>query len=215
MTLAVAGALLWSSVASAQVRLTMSDGQVSLSAQNATLSQILAEWARVGQTRVVNAERAPGAPLTIELTDVPEAQALDIILRSASGYLLAPRANPVASASRFDRILIVPASSATGAAATPGVASPAPSFVQPRFSPQPPQPDDFQPDDPDAGDPSVRVPAFSPFPQPNGVGQPDQPLEKDDVPAPPPAPEAPVGVSRPGMVVPTPSPGRQPGSPQP
>ena len=62
------------------------------SRKNATLRQILAEWARVGQTKIVNAERVPGGPMTLELTNVPEVEALEILLRSAGGYVLAPRA---------------------------------------------------------------------------------------------------------------------------
>ena len=49
-------------------------------AKDATVRQILAEWARVGQTKIVNVERIPGGPLTLELNNVPEAQALDILL---------------------------------------------------------------------------------------------------------------------------------------
>ena len=64
---------------------------MSLSAKNATVGQILAEWAKVGQTKIVNAERVGGGPMTLELTDVPEAEALEILLRSAGGYVLAPR----------------------------------------------------------------------------------------------------------------------------
>jgi uncharacterized protein YqeY len=83
---------------------------VSLSAKNATVGQILAEWARVGQTKIVNAERVSGGPMTLELTNVPEAEAIEILLRSAGGFLLAPRQVETANASRFDRILILPPS---------------------------------------------------------------------------------------------------------
>ena len=76
---------------SAEVQLTMSAGRVTLSAKNATVGQILAEWAKVGQTKIVNAERVPGGPMTLELANVPEVQALEILLRSAGGYVLAPR----------------------------------------------------------------------------------------------------------------------------
>ena len=42
-----------------------------------------AEWAKVGETKVVNAEM-PGGPVTLELVDVPEKEALDILLRTAA-----------------------------------------------------------------------------------------------------------------------------------
>ena len=63
----------------------MHDGRVTVVAKDATVRQILTEWARVGQTKIVNVERIPGGPISIELTDVPEAQALDVLLRSVSG----------------------------------------------------------------------------------------------------------------------------------
>src|SRR4030095_3626167 len=75
----------------ADVQVSMQNGRVSVVAKDATLRQILTEWARVGQTKVVNVERIPGAPMTIELRDIPEAQALEILLRSLSGYVAAPR----------------------------------------------------------------------------------------------------------------------------
>ena len=48
--------------ASADVRLTIHNGQVNLSATDATVRQILAEWARVGQTTIVNADRMAASP---------------------------------------------------------------------------------------------------------------------------------------------------------
>jgi hypothetical protein len=89
---AVALSLAAVATASADVRLTMHDGKVSIVAKDATVRQILTEWARVGQTKIVNVERIPGGPTTLELTDVPEAQALEVLLRSLSGYITAPRA---------------------------------------------------------------------------------------------------------------------------
>ena len=80
------------SPASADVRSPSTNGRVSLSARDATVRQILTEWARVGQTQIVNVERIAGGPITIEFTNVPEAEALDMLLRSVSGYMAAPRA---------------------------------------------------------------------------------------------------------------------------
>jgi hypothetical protein len=206
--------------AAAQVQLAMSAGHVTLSAQNATVAQILAEWARVGQTKIVNAERATGGPLTLELTNVPEGDAIAIILRSAGGYVLAPRRAAAATTSQSDRILILPPSMVVSA--PPRVAAAPPSLPQPRpFAvPQPSGPALLQPppnaanDDNDdaperpaaanANAPAVRAPVFNTFPQ--------VPQQRTDTPAPP-APTstvtAPVGVSVPGMVVPTPQPAGQ------
>src|SRR5437870_13822222 len=97
-----------SSTASADVRLTIQDGRVSLVAKDATLRQILAEWAKVGQTKIVNAERVPGPPLTLQFNNVPEQQALETLLRGLSGYVAQSRDTIVPNLSRFDRILVMP-----------------------------------------------------------------------------------------------------------
>ena len=120
--------VLTASVASAQVQVSLREGRVTVLATNATVRQILAEWARVGQTKIVNAERIPGGPLTLQLTDVSEQEALDILLRSVTGYMAAPRPVAVATLSRYDRILVLP----TAATARPAVsAAAAPVFQQP------------------------------------------------------------------------------------
>jgi hypothetical protein len=198
--------------AAAEVRVTMDAGRVTLSAKNATIGQILAEWAKVGQTKIVNGERVGGGPMTLELTNVPEVEALEILLRSAGGYVLAPRQANTANASRYDRILILPPS--TTPAGPARVAGTPVQRPQPRAVPPPPpgltlqQPSADDNDEP-AERPTVqngRTPVFNTFPQ-------AAPQRAD-----PPAPAAPatsvtapVGVSVPGMVVPTPQPAGQPG----
>src|SRR5713101_6086810 len=96
------------SPALADVRVTMQDGRVSIVAKDVTIRQILTEWARVGQTKIVNVERIPGGPVTLELTNVTETQALEVLLRSLSGYITAPRPVGAANLSSFDRIIIMP-----------------------------------------------------------------------------------------------------------
>lgn len=229
--------LLLSSPASADVKLSLQDGRVSIVAHDATVRQILAEWARVGQIKVVNLERIPGGPQTIELTNVPEAEALELLLRSLSGFIAAPRTTPAgATASQFDRIVVMP----TVAAPRPAAATAAgPVFPQPV---QPPQPadDDDEPRVPVTMPPGApRGPIFNQFPQPQ-VARPgeagNQPSAQPFNPAQPPVaqpmpqqpstvPTAPFGgVAVPGMVAPAPQqPGQptvqpgvvQPGQPQP
>src|ERR1700752_4916987 len=98
------------SIGSAEVRVAMQPGgRVSIVAKDATVRQILTEWARVGQTKIVNVERIPGTPLTIELRDVPEQQALKSLLRSVSGFVAAPRTTMLTpDTSVFDRIIVMP-----------------------------------------------------------------------------------------------------------
>ncbi len=99
----------------AGLTLSVRDGLVSLDAQDVTVRQILTEWARVGKTRIVNVERITGGPITLKLDAVPEKQALDIILRSIPGYMAMPRSTQVADASLYDRILIMPTTTAVAA----------------------------------------------------------------------------------------------------
>jgi hypothetical protein len=200
--------------ADAQVRLTIQNGRVSLNAANATLRQILDEWARIGQTRIVNIERVVSAPLTLQLTDVAEEQALDVILRSVSGYVAAPRPIQNANASRFDRIVIMATSSPVRAATG---RPPGPSFVQQ----QQPQRDeveellDAEPDGTDEPPSNLVMPAPRPvFGVPPPVPPPiTTPTENPaGAPAAAPAGLTSVGVSVPGMIV---APPAQPGSTSP
>src|SRR2546423_5090935 len=108
LTGAIGVCLLTASAASADVQVLLNNGHVSIVAKDATVRQILAEWARVGQTKIVNLDRIPGGPVTLELIDVTEAKALDVLLRSLSGYIAAPRATDVANLSHYDRIVVIP-----------------------------------------------------------------------------------------------------------
>jgi hypothetical protein len=224
--LGVATCLCAAATASADVQVTMHGGRVSLVAKDATVRQILTEWARVGQTKIVNVERLPGGPVTLELDNVTESQALDILLRSLSGYIAAPRAVDETNLSHFDRIIIMP----TLAAARPATATPPPPVFQqaPQFQPLQPAEDDAeesrpQPNGAVANPP--RGPVFNTFPQPqvvNPQGAPAQqpgvqmaPQNNPSMPASSSTPTAPYGgVSVPGMVAPAPPtvPGQAPNS---
>src|SRR2546425_3715514 len=170
LTCLVAALGLTASTAFAEVKVSMQDGRVSLVAKDATVRQILTEWARVGQTKIVNVERIPGGPITLELKDVPEQEALEVLLRSVSGYMAAPRATVVANASAFDRIIVMPTSVAPR---TPVGGAPPPVFQQPGMPGpfgQPRQGEDDQGEDERPVPPTVippnRGPVFNTFPQP-------------------------------------------------
>jgi hypothetical protein len=137
------------SFAFADVRLSFRDGRVSIVAKDATVGQILSEWAKIGQTKIVNVERIPRAPLTIELENMSEERALDVVLREVSGYIAAPRAIDVPNASRFDRIIVVPTSIVRPASAAPpaaNISAPSayqtPAYPPPRSAFVPPPPAD-------------------------------------------------------------------------
>ena len=97
-----------SSAAAQTVKIEFTGGRVTLMAQNAPLRVVLAEWARLGGTKIVNGEQVTGAPVTLELVDYPERKALDIVLRNVPGYIVSARPSPgVGGASAFDRVLIL------------------------------------------------------------------------------------------------------------
>src|SRR5215468_3209396 len=116
LTVAFAG-LAAIAVAQQPLRLQMAGGRVTLHAQNVPIRTILAEWSRLGGAKIVNGEGVVGAPVTLDLENVPERQALDILLRGVSGYMLAARNAGSSGASMFDRIMILPTSVAPPAAA--------------------------------------------------------------------------------------------------
>lgn len=111
-----------------ELKLTMQDGRVTLIADNVPVRQILAEWQRIGQTKIVNMEKLAGANVTLQLVNTPERDALDILLRSANGYIAAPRSEPMAGAAVYDRITIFV--SATKAP-TQVASAPPPTFQRP------------------------------------------------------------------------------------
>lgn len=132
-----------SPVAAQQLTLQIQDGKVTLDAVNVPARQILAEWARLGGTKVVGAEKIVGPPLTLKLVDTPERRALDVILGSVAGFMAAERqASATPGASVYDRILILATSTAPTQAnsSRPGqpAAQGAMSGTQRRVPPRPP-----------------------------------------------------------------------------
>ncbi|MDQ3417319.1 MAG: hypothetical protein M3541_00785 [Acidobacteriota bacterium] len=171
-----------------ELKLSIKDGLVTLIAQDVPLSMVMAEWAKVGQTRVVNGEKIL-TPVTLQLVDVPERRALDIILRSASGYMLAERPAAVANASVFDRILILPTSRPP---ANSPVTAPPPAFNQRPIQVVPTQDmEEPMPDQPPPG-PAPMPPGYVPNMQPQAQpGQPGGPLTAPR-PGPLPQPQQPI-----------------------
>jgi hypothetical protein len=226
--------------AAQQLKVAFNDGLVTVDATSVPVRTILTEWAKQGGTKVVGAERITGAPLTLKLIEVPEAQALEVILRSVAGYMAAPRSTGE-GASVYDRILVM----ATSAAPAPAAArqtpqqNPAAMGVQ-RFVPPPRQgaDEEFIEAEDEEEDPNPPNPPVFTFPQP-GNGQ-VQPGAFGNVPpgvsgqpvitvnpatgspqnisinptqqAPPGYPQMPVGSATPGMINAPPQPG-SPGAP--
>ena len=188
-----------------QLSLTFNEGRVTLDAADVPVRTILTEWARLGGTKVVGADRITGAPLTLRLENVSEAQALEVVLRNVAGYMAAPRSAGFIGASTYDRILVMPTSASASAAsattaARPGANANSASGTQrtvrggnAQSQPQPPTVD--EPQQQDVAD-AVNEPAFS-FPQQNQnpfqPGQPVQPGQPGPFGTPiPPGSQAPV-----------------------
>jgi hypothetical protein len=178
--------------AAGELKLTMQNGRVTIVADNVPLRQILQEWARVGKTQIVNGDKIPGPNITLQLIDASERDALDVLLRSASGYIAAPRPVPMANAAIYDRVTIMATSRPPSGTGT--------TMAAPTFQ-RPPQP--IEDDEP------INV-GMPPPPQPNPVvgqfpGMPPQPGM-----APPQmqpgAPQAPLTSPRPGPVAAPPQP---------
>jgi hypothetical protein len=222
----------WTGTGYAQaVKLEFHDGQVNLTTQNASVRAILAEWARLGGTQVVNADRVSGPPLTLQLNNVSETQALDIIMRGNAGYIAGLRAATAVPGARsaLDRILVVPTagSAIPPAAPRPAVVQPPFATVRPAVQQPPPDPDDDPVSDvPPNDEPPVRNGRQGgPFTGPRGGGpnqqapaQPFQPFQVQDEDRPEPAPNTPApanpfgiqsGSPRPGTISPVPQPQNQ------
>ena len=203
-------------VSAQTVSLEFHNGRVRLIAENAPVSRILAEWARLGGTRIVNAERIPGGPVTLQLLDVPERQALDVVLRGAAGYMLAARATSTPTGSVFDRVLVLPTTSRAPSTA----AQPPPAAARQALALPLPTDDQIEAD----ADPPFVAPTAQPVRIPPGrvqtglnlpVVSPDQEPEDDG-----PAPNTPgastpgnpfgivPGTARPGVITPPPPPRR-------
>jgi hypothetical protein len=198
------------------LNLLISNGRVTLIAQNVTIRQILDEWARVGQTRIVNGDKLSGPPVTLELRDVPEGQALEAVLRSASGYVLAPRPTTALGPglSFYDRIMILPTSRAPAVTEmAPAPFRPAP---QPQAQPQVPQNADEeeqneQPQPQAATPPGTQPMPGPPMAQPGQPGQTGQPVQQPvplTAPRPGMLPQPPVN-TQPNPYQPPPLPGAQ------
>jgi len=200
--------------------LSFKDGRVTLKATDVSLRQVLNEWARLGQTRIVGLEKLSGSPLTLELTDVPEKQALEVLLRTVAGYIAAPRAGVSAAAmSRFDRLMLLPTSIASAAP----MGGPRPAALLP--TPPTPFPDPIQlaneeSESNDSPNPPG-VPVFNPNEPPNPAGQggvmpgqlrapgTDDPNAQAPINGPAPVAPPPIVTTRPG-VIPLPQPPPRP-----
>jgi hypothetical protein len=184
-TVLISGCATWASAG--DLKLTLSNGRATLIAQDVPLRQILDEWARIGKTTIVNGDKLNGPPLTLQLIDRPEREVLDLLLRSASGYIVAQRDVTAPGTSVFDKVMILPVSRGPVGAATntpPTAFNNRPMAMQPQPMPVP---DDDDP--PGEQPPQVLPPGMV---APNGPVQ--NPAQM------PPGQQAPMTSPRPGFL---------------
>jgi len=231
LTVALSLAIAWPAAAQG-LKVDFHDGRVTVDANAVPARVILTEWGKVGGTKIVGAERISGAPLTVKLINVTEAQALETILRSVAGYMAAPRTTGV-GLSRYDRILVMATTSAPAPApaannARPGAQQPnaALNGTQRFVPPQRQQREVAEPNEADEPDENPPSPPVFTFPQQNPNGSPNQPGQFQNAPpvgitvnpasgqgpitispaTSPGQPTGPIGVSKPGMMVNPPAP---------
>lgn len=113
LLLCVVVAMLSPALAGAQappVSIAIGERGVTLDARDATLREILDEWARVGSVKIVNGEKLDDKHITLQLTDVPEREAFEILLRDLGGFVLSARGTNDSGRSEFGSLLVIPAS---------------------------------------------------------------------------------------------------------
>jgi len=133
MAFAVIGAVGAPPTAPTAVQLSIHDGRVWLKTERATIADILAEWARVGRTQIINSEALPAIPMTVDLQDVTELEALGVITRATGGFMTVSRngadTDGAAALSQFSRVVILAAARRSTFADPP--TTPAPSYTPP------------------------------------------------------------------------------------
>lgn len=73
------------------LELSFNGGRATLVASGVTIPQIMAEWERKGGSKITNADKITGGLVSYEFHDVPEVVVLQSLLRTAAGYIAAPR----------------------------------------------------------------------------------------------------------------------------
>lgn len=111
--------------AASEVRIEFTNAGVSIAARDATASEILAEYGRQGHVLIVNGDVGDGSRVTLRIDAAAESEALDLVLRTAGGYVALPRSVPMDRGSRFERIFVMRRSASVTEAVHQAAAAPA------------------------------------------------------------------------------------------
>ena len=124
LTLVIATGVLSPSPAAGQApEVSLAAGRVTVTAHETPLAAILDAWERRGGPRFVGAGRLPDRPVSVQFVDVPEREALRVLLRSAAGYVALPGTATRAGASAYDRVLIMTETASAAARRLPAAGS--------------------------------------------------------------------------------------------
>ena len=145
---AVLGLLTAGNAAAQKLSLRIEQGLVTLDAENVTVNEVLARWSQATGLNVVVSRGGPGSdvPVSLHLDGVPERDALRMVLRDLSGYIMGERRDPLTGLVTIDRLMILPQSAAMPSAA----AAAAPPRRREPFTRQPPAPAFIEPSLPEA-----------------------------------------------------------------
>jgi hypothetical protein len=115
--------LLAGDAAAQKLSLRIEQGVVTLDAENVTVDEVLARWSQATGLNVVSKSgQGSDIPVSLRLDGVPEREALRMVLRDLSGYIMGERRDPRTGVVTIDRLMILPQSAAQ---ASPGaVAAP-------------------------------------------------------------------------------------------
>jgi hypothetical protein len=130
-----------------KVQLTFeAGGLMTLSANGASVREVLAEWTRAGGTVFVGADKLPAMPpMTLQFEHRPEAEVAASLLRSAAGVVIGPRPpRPVGGRSALEVVYVLASSAAAAPAQPPPMVAVAPApnrFTQTTPDEPPPPPE--------------------------------------------------------------------------
>ena len=123
---AVLGLLATSDAAAQKLSLRVEQGLVTLEAENVTVDEVLARWSSLTGLSVVSKNgRGSDIPVSVHVAGIPEREALALVLRDLSGYIMGERRDPRTGMVTIDRVMILPDSAAQPSAAPPSVRVPA------------------------------------------------------------------------------------------
>lgn len=145
--------------------------RMTLIARDMSVSRILDRWSQIGGTIVVNGAAVQGGPISLQLDDVPEREALEILLRTVDGYIVAEREDESTGVSSISKILILRAS--TASRNQPQVSAVPAVFDRPAFVPAAEETFQPVPSSTPAG-PQYVPPALLPVPVVVGTSRPGQ-----------------------------------------